>query len=416
MRGTHRHSTIHGIAIRLAHFWLFLAGYDPELESLAGLERQRHIEPYLNAVASATAQSTDRVISVGEQRNRIITLGRFLTDICEWGWPDAPPRRLVFARDVPRAPRPLPRYLAPDQDRRLRDALGDSPKRLFADALLLARACGLRVGEVVDLELDCVHELPGAGAWLKVPPSKLDQERMVPLDDEALALVDRIVEQRCPCEPLPHPRTGRLADFLLTHHGKRVSAQALRDELARSASAAGLPHVTPHQLRHTYATALINAGCSVQSLMELLGHVSAAMSLRYGKLFNSTVRTDYERALAQAKAQIGQPLSATAPLPLAEITGQSDWRQTPLIKVRLACGYCVRSAAQGVCPYANVCEHCPNLRTDAAFLPVLSAQQNDAALLAKDAEQRGWGEEAERHRRLIARLEQVIDQTRAQSA
>lgn len=52
----------------------------------------------------------------------------------------------------------------------------------------------------------------------------------------------------------------------------------------------------------------------------------------------------------------------------------------------------------------------------AAFLPVLSAQRNDAELLAKDAEQRGWGEEAERHRRLIARLEQLIDQTRAGSA
>ena len=150
--------------------------------------------------------------------------------------------------------------------------------------------------------------------------------------------------------------------------------------------------------------------------MELLGHISAAMSLRYGKLFNSTVRTNYERALAQAKAQIGQPLGATAPLPLAEITDQSDWRKAPLIKARLAGGYCVRTAAQGVCPYANVCEHCPNLRTDAAFLSVLSAQQNDAALLAKDAEQRGWGEEAERHRRLIARLEQLIDQTRAESA
>lgn len=416
LRGTHRPSTIHAIAIRLAHFGRFLVDCDGGLESLAGLERQRHIEPYLNAVASATAQSTDRVISVGEQRNRIITLGRFLADICEWGWLDAPQRRLVFPRDVPRAPRPLPRYLPPDQDRRLQEALGASPKRLFADALLLARACGLRVGELVDLELDCVHELPRAGAWLKVPPSKLDQERMVPLDEETLQLVDRIVEQRCPCEPLPHPETGRLADFLLTHHGKRVSTQALRDELARAASAAGLPHVTPHQLRHTYATALVNAGCSVQSLMELLGHVSAAMSLRYGKLFNSTVRADYERALAQAKAQIGQPLGATAPLPLAEITSQSDWRQAPLIKARLAGGYCVRSAAQGVCPYANVCEHCPNLRTDAAFLSVLSAQQNDAALLAKDAEQRGWGEEAERHRRLIARLEQLIDQTRAESA
>jgi hypothetical protein len=140
------------------------------------------------------------------------------------------------------------------------------------------------------------------------------------------------------------------------------------------------------------------------------------MSLRYGKLFNSTVRANYERALAQAKAHIGPLPGGAVPLPTAEITGTGDWRDAPLIKARLAGGYCVRTAAQGACPYTNVCEHCPNFRTDAAFLPVLSAQLKDAELLANDAEQRGWGEEAERHRRLIARLEKLIDQAQATGA
>lgn len=356
------------------------------MESLTGLDRQRQIEPYLNAVAAATAQGTDRIISVGEQRNRIITLGRFLADIGEWGWPDAPARRLVFPRDVPRAPRPLPRYLPPDQDRRLQQALDASPNRMVADALLLARATGLRVGELVDLELDCVHDLAGQGAWLKVPLGKLDSERMVPLDEETVALIDRIVEQRCACAPLPHPKTGRPTEFLLCHHGKRLSTQALRDELDRSAASAGLQHITPHRLRHTYATALVNAGCSLQSLMELLGHVSAAMSLRYGKLFSSTVRADYERALAQAKAHLGQPFGEPNALPMTQIAGQGDWRHAPLIKARLAGGYCVRTAAQGVCPYTNICEHCPNFRTDAAFMPVLASQRHDAELLVQDAE------------------------------
>ncbi|MGH2873003.1 MAG: tyrosine-type recombinase/integrase, partial [Solirubrobacteraceae bacterium] len=84
--GTHAPSTSSGIAIRLAHFGRFLADCDPQLSSLAGLERERHIEPYLAAVADAVAHGTQRRISVGEQRNRIITLGRFLTDIGEWGW------------------------------------------------------------------------------------------------------------------------------------------------------------------------------------------------------------------------------------------------------------------------------------------------------------------------------------------
>ena len=69
----------------------------------------------------------------------------------------------------------------------------------------------------------------------------------------------------------------------------------------------------PHQLRHTYATALVNAGVSLQALMALLGHSSAEMSLRYGRLFDQTVRADYERALALAKERLGPVLPRRQP-------------------------------------------------------------------------------------------------------
>ncbi|MDA8282324.1 MAG: tyrosine-type recombinase/integrase, partial [Actinomycetota bacterium] len=151
-----------------------------------------------------------------------------------------------------RRPKSLPRYLGPDADRRLREALEGSKSRLVADGLLLLRATGLRIGELLDLELDCVHEVPGQGAWLKVPLGKLQSERMVPLDEDSLALLDHIVELRSPVRPLVHPRHGRRCAFLLTHYGKRVSPAALRDELARAAATAGVPPVTPHQLRHTF--------------------------------------------------------------------------------------------------------------------------------------------------------------------
>jgi integrase len=166
-----------------------------------------------------------------------------------------------------------------------------------------------------------VHEVPGQGSWLKVPLGKLETERMVPLDEETLVLLDRITATRSAGRPIPHPRTGRPAQFLFTHHGKRLSQKALRDELDRAATTAGLGHITPHQLRHTYATALINAGVSLQALMALLGHVSAAMSLRYARLFDATVRTEYERALDLAKSQIGPLPASRPPLPIAGITG-----------------------------------------------------------------------------------------------
>jgi integrase len=407
---TCREKTVTGIATRLAHFGRFLDQIDPDLSSLTELDRERHIEPYLNSLPTAVHSKTGEPISTAEQDRRIRAVSGFLSEITEWGWEQAPGRKLVFRSDMPRLPRVLPRYLPVDADRRLSEELERSEYRQAADALLLQRACGLRIGELLDLELDCVHEIPGNGAWLKVPLGKLDTERMVPLDDETVALIDRIVATRSEGRPLPHPRTRRRVQFLFTHHGRRLGQAALRLELDRAAKEAGLGHVTSHQLRHTFATAMVNAGVSLQSLMALLGHVSAEMSLRYGRLFDQTVRAEYERALELAKARIGPLPDNKRRIPLR---GDGDWRHAPAIKSRLAGGYCVRAPAQGACLYANICEHCPSFRADAASVSVLAAQRVDAEALVEDAEARGWIEEADRHRRLIARLDALLGEAEA---
>jgi integrase len=419
--GTCRPKTVSSLATRLAHFGRFLAETDPDLVTLAGLGRQRHIEPYLNSVAHAVSAKTGKAITLADQDRRVRAVGNMLNEITEWGWDDAPTRKLIFRTDHPRKPRPLPRYVPVDADRRLTAALEASDYRLAADALLLARAVGLRIGELLDLKLDCVHEIGGHGAWLKVPLGKLDTERMVPLDDETVRLIDRICTTRSTGKPLPHPRTGRPTQFLFTHHGRRLSQTTVRKELARSAQAAGIGHVTPHQLRHTYATALVNAGVSLQALMALLGHTSAEMSLRYAHLFDSTVRAEYERALDLAKGRIGAMLTPTGKtrIPITNNScgtgcgGGDDWRDAPAIKSRLAGGHCLRAAAQGACPYANICEHCPSFRTDTASIAVLAAQRVDTRALADDAEARGWIDEADRHRRLLDRLDTLIAQAEA---
>lgn len=410
LTATHSRGTVTGTATRLNHFAAHLRAIDPALSSLAELDRRRHIETYLTATAAAMNSRTGAPIQASERRGRVLAVHCLLNDIAEWGWPEAPKRRLVFRSDIPKLPRALPRYLTPDLDRRLTQALQAWPERLPADALLLQRATGLRIGELVDLELDCVHEVPGQGAWLKVPLGKLNTERMVPLDEETVALIDRIVAHRSPGRPLPHPRTARATDFLFTHHGRRLTVYQLRDVMGRVTADAGLPHITPHQLRHTYATALVNAGVSLQSLMTLLGHVSAEMSLRYGRLFDATVRTEYERALTAAKAHLGtlptEPPQGRLSLPIVD----GDWKDAPAVKARLAGGFCIRAQVQGPCAYANICEHCPNFRTDTGYLPVLAAQRADTETLARDAEARGWTGEAQRHRRLIERLDAHINQ------
>ena len=120
-------SRVTGTACELAHFGRFLTLIDPALSSFADLDRRRHVEPYLSAVATAVHYRSGEPIAISTQRSRIQVIGRMLDAMTEWGWEEAPRRRLVFERDSPRLPRPLPRYLPPDADRRLVDALEASP-------------------------------------------------------------------------------------------------------------------------------------------------------------------------------------------------------------------------------------------------------------------------------------------------
>ncbi|WP_137123053.1 tyrosine-type recombinase/integrase [Segeticoccus rhizosphaerae] len=420
-RATCDRKTVSAMATRLKHFGMFLTETDPTLTSVRDLDRRGHVEPFLASLVDAVSDKDGAPISIGDRNRRVVAVATFLRDITEWGWDAAPARKVLFRDDIPKLPQILPRYLPIDADRRLTAALTEHPdNELAALGLRLQRACGLRIGELLDLELDCVHQIDGNGAWLKVPLGKLATERMVPLDDETLDVIDRIIQIRSHGRPLPHPRYRRPAQFLFTYLGRRLTQQGVRRELDHATEVAGLGHITSHQLRHTYATALVNAGVSLQALMALLGHHSAEMSLRYGRLFDATVRTEYERALDLAKqntpaAMTPADSAGRTQLPLTVITGGHDWKETPLLKSRMAGGFCLRTPAQGACTYANICEHCPSYRSQPSSLPILAAQRVDADALARDAEQRGWIDEAERHHKLIARLDALIADTETQT-
>ncbi len=367
---TCKFKTVSSLAIRLKHFATFIATIDRSWIDAVGADALRSHRT-LAGLPAPHPELHDRVlVTVADQARRILAAANFLADITE--------------------------------------ELNASTNPLAADALLLQRACGLRIGELLDLELDAVIDTPHAGSWLKVPLGKLDTERMVPIDEEALDLIDNITSLRSPGRAIPHPRTGKPAHFLFTAHGRRLTSNVLREEFPRAATTAGIGHVTPHQLRHTYATALVNAGVSLQALMSILGHVSAEMSLRNGHLFDTTIRAEYERALDLAKNRIG---ALPQPANTDTLESATTWLTGPTIKTALAGGYCIRAPAQQACTYANICEHCPSFHTTIQDIPVLTRQRDTAATLADDAQHRGWDSETERHLKLITRLNTLIDTT-----
>jgi integrase len=403
------HSSVDGLVNDLIPFGMFLGQRFPSIVALRQLQRH-HIEAFLawNRTRTWRGRLTrDQRVSVSVVHSTVLTVRNFLDDITLWGWADRPPRRLVFATDVPRLPRPLPRALAPDVDAALMGAVGRLDDLFARSAILLLRRAGLRLGECLDLELGCVVDYGPTGTWLRVPLGKLGTERAVPLDGDTLAALDAWAEHRGQQRPHPHPRTEQPTDFLFADHGRRLKAWRIRTGLRAAAATAGLHgpggcplNVTPHQLRHTYATELANAGMSLQALMALLGHVTPEMTLRYATLASPTLRAAYDQAIGKVRKTL--PI---APAGRPIVPAKVDWIASEFLKTRLAHGYCSRHLAAGACPYANICETCDNFVPGPEHLPVLRDQLADIRQLRDDAQRRGWTDETKRHSRVINALE-----------
>ena len=118
-------ATVSGLTTRLAHFGAIITELDPQAIP-ATMTRTRHIEPWMHALTTAANTKSGGILSRPEQARRILAVANFLREITEWDWPEAPARTLMYPSDNPRLPQPLPRFLPPDADRRLTQALRDS--------------------------------------------------------------------------------------------------------------------------------------------------------------------------------------------------------------------------------------------------------------------------------------------------
>ncbi len=403
-----RPSTVSSLCDALVVFGEHLASAHPEITSLRQLDRG-HIEGFLAANATRRWRgrlARDQQVSPVVVHGAVLAVRNFLDDIT-WGWAERPHRQLIFTGDVPRLPRPLPRALAPTDDAQLMAAVAELEDPFARCGLTLLRGAGLRLGELLDLELGGIIDYGPAGTWLKVPLGKLSTERSVPLDPDTLTALDQWTAQRGQQRAQHHPRTGRLTDFLFSERGQRLGPWRIRSGLDRAVTNAGLTgadgqplRVVPHQLRHTYATTLANAGMSLQALMALLGHVTAEMTLRYATLASPTLRAAYDEAIGKARPRLPIIVNDRPILPT-----KAEWLRGEMLKTRVAHGYCSRHLAADACPYANICEHCDNYVPAPEFAPALQDQLADVHTLRDDADQRGWNSEVDRHQQLIDRLQ-----------
>lgn len=195
------------------------------------------------------------------------------------------PRRPALA-----LPDPLPQHLNPAEvvalethvTQREREAQ-DADWLNIALYVLLAYA-GLRVSEVLDLQ---VKDLDLAARRIRVREGKGQRDRVVFLTQQAAQRIGRYLET------VPHTAD----DLVLSRNGRPLSYYMAWYRIRRLGEAAGVKGVSPHRLRHTYATLLLNNGMSLVGLQRLMGHENLNTTMIYGRLADRTIEQQYRAAM-----------------------------------------------------------------------------------------------------------------------
>ena len=197
--------------------------------------------------------------------------------------------------DLPRQPRLLPETLTIAEVEALLDAAPDLRARALVELLY---AAGLRVSEALGLDRE---DLSTDGGFVRVI-GKGDKERLVPVGDIALDWLARwMTEERPALLSLHHVAPKRGGPLFLGDRGGRFARQQAFAAIRGAAKRAGLPDtVSPHTLRHSFATHLLEGGADLRIVQELLGHASISTTQLYTHLTGERVREVYARAHPRA--------------------------------------------------------------------------------------------------------------------
>jgi hypothetical protein len=281
-------------------------------------------------------------------------------------------------------------------------------------ALLLLRWSGARRGEITRLTLDCLDAYPDGYPRLRIPVGKTYTERAIPLHPQAADALRELIENAKTANAAArHDRwAGQRVRWVFVRRGQPMGKHYLfEDSLALACQKAGLvdgdgkPTVTAHRFRHTVGTQLAEGGARIQTIMAILGHRNAQMSVRYSHISDPVLKEQYERVIADGGRVAGPAAEALLNNELGQDT--VDWLKSNFFKTELELGHCLRLPAEGPCE-CDLYLRCSKFFTTSEYAPRLRSRLTREQQLIQDAVERNWPREIERHEAFTRRIQELL--------
>ena len=267
-----------------------ISAYGQDLAAFAAFARTRKVvhapdvQPPL--ILEHLVKLTDDKLSARSQARRLVALRQFFRFLKAERLSEANPTEDI---DLPRFGRKLPQFLTVDEVDRLLAAPDRRHARGVRDAAMLETlyATGLRVSELVRLRLADIN----FDAGYLIAFGKGKKERLVPLGEVAIAGIRSYLE------------TSRAAfvrtttdTLFLTPRGKGMTRQGFWKLISRYAVAAGIrKRISPHKLRHSFATHLVERGADLRAVQAMLGHADIGTTEIYTHLSRGHLRKVYDK-------------------------------------------------------------------------------------------------------------------------
>jgi integrase/recombinase XerD len=322
---------------------------------------------------------------------------------------------LIRREDYPSRSKSLPRYIPNEVIRQLNEHLNALPEPITRMVLVI-QECGLRIGELCQLPLDCLKQDSKGGWFIQFMRWKMKRETTLPISIELAQVIQeqQVYIQQHFGKDYKYLFCGRKASPEFIPVPKVMSDESFINHLKRLAEQFDICDSTgkrwnfqTHQFRHTVGTRMINNGVPQHIVQRYLGHESPHMTMVYAHIHDATLRKEIDKYLDTKVVNINGEVLETIH-PELDNDGNLQWMKKRVLAETLPNGYC-GLPAQLTCSKGNACLTCGDFRTTVEFLDRHKEQLERTNKVLEVAKANGWQRQIQVNEEVKKSLENIIN-------